>query len=86
MVEMKNENGEISGRVVGEPEQLIEELTDAVALVLERIEDKMRERGANAAARANLPSVLWQGVTQKWRGVDGCRKDGKKRNGVFRQV
>lgn len=68
MVEMKSENGELSGRIVGEPEQLIEELTDAVALVLERIEDKMRERGADAATRANLPSALWQGVTQRWRG------------------
>lgn len=69
MIELKSDGGEIEGRVTGQPDVLLEELADAVTLVLDRIEDELREQGSSAAARASLPNALWQSVRRKWRGV-----------------
>lgn len=76
MIELKCGAGELAGRVSGEPEALLTELTEAVALVLDRIDELMREQGYSAAARANLPNALWQGVYGKWRGAGRVREDG----------
>lgn len=76
MIELKCGAGELTGRVAGEPEALLAELTEAVALVLDRIDELMHEQGYSAAARANLPNALWQGVREKWRGATCTRKDG----------
>lgn len=64
MIELKCGAGELAGRVSGEPE------------VLDRIDELMREQGYSAAARANLPNALWQGVYGKWRGAGRVREDG----------
>lgn len=39
MIELKCGAGELTGRVAGEPEALLTELTEAVALVLDRIDE-----------------------------------------------
>lgn len=76
MIELKCGAGELSGRVAGEPEALLTELAEAVALVLDRIEELMREQGYSAAARANLPNALWQAVHGRWRGARHAREEG----------
>lgn len=76
MIELKVIRGELEVRVDGKPEALLAELTEAVALVLDRIDELMREQSYSAAARANLPNALWQGVYGKWRGAGRTRKDG----------
>lgn len=76
MIELKVIRGELEVRVDGKPEVLLAELTEAVALVLDRIEELMHEQGYSAAARANLPNALWQGVREKWSGATCTRKDG----------
>ena len=76
MIELKCGAGELTGRVAGEPEALLAELSEAVALVLDRIDELMREQGYSAAARANLPNALWQGVHGKRRSAPRTRKDG----------
>lgn len=82
MIELKSGAGELTGRVTGDPEELLEELADAVALVLDRVEDLMREQRFSTATRANLPNVLWQSVRGKWRGV---RKEDVQREDAFRE-
>lgn len=60
MIELKVIRGELEVRVDGKPEVLLAELTEAVTLVLDRIEELMHEQGYSAAARANLPNALWR--------------------------